>query len=128
MRALPASASSCRVRWLPSLRLPLPATLLATDCHAPVCGHGNRLLAGEIRTGDGAAARADLLGRALGDDLPAVSARAGTEIQQLVGIGDHLAIVLDQQQGVAQVAEFLQGRQQSGLSRGCRPIVGSSST
>ena len=29
------------------------------------------------------------------DDLAAVAARTGTEVEQLVGIGKHLAIVLD---------------------------------
>ena len=47
-----------------------------------------------------------------------MTAGAGTEIQKLVGIGDHLAIVLDQQQGVAQIAEFLQGGQQPGVVAG----------
>ena len=67
-------------------------------------------------------------GRAAGDDLAAVAAGAGAEVEQLVGVRDHLAIVLDHQQRVAQVAELLQGVQQPRLSRGCRPIVGSSST
>ena len=47
-----------------------------------------------------------------------MTAGGGTEIEELVGIGDHFAIVLDQQQGVAQVAEFLQGGQQPGVVAG----------
>ena len=47
-----------------------------------------------------------------------MTAGAGAEIQQLVGVGDHLAIVLDQEQGVAQVAKFLQGAEQPGVVAG----------
>ena len=71
----------------------------------------------------------DLLGRAAGDDLAAEAAGAGAEVEQAVGAGDHFAVVLDDEQRVAQVAQFLQRGDAAGvLSRGCRPIVGSSST
>ena len=39
-------------------------------------------------------------------------AGAGTEVEQLIGIGDHFAVVLDHQQRVAQVAELFQGVEQ----------------
>ena len=64
---------------------------------------------------------ADLLRRAFGDDLPAVTTGAGAEIEQLVGAGDHLAIVLDQEQSIAQVAKFLQGAEQPGVVAGVQP-------
>ena len=43
---------------------------------------------------------------------------AGTEIQQLVGVGDHLAIMLHKDQGVAQVAKFFQGVKEPGVVAG----------
>ena len=62
-------------------------------------------------------------------DLAAELAGAGAEVEQVVGRRDHLAVVLDQDQRVAQVAEVLAAPPSSrALSRGCRPIVGSSST
>ena len=43
--------------------------------------------------------------------------------------GDHFAVVLDHEQRVAEVAELAAAPRAAGaLSRGCRPIVGSSST
>ena len=46
---------------------------------------------------------------------PPPVARAGAEVEQVVGRLDHLAVVLDQDQRVAQVAEVLQGREQPGV-------------
>ena len=57
-------------------------------------------------------ARMHLLRRALGGDLAAAVAGAGAEVEQVVGGGDHLAVVLDQDQRVAQVAQVLQRLQQ----------------
>ena len=50
-----------------------------------------------------------------GRDLAAAVARAGAEVDEVVGRLDHLAVVLDQDQRVAQVAEPLQGREQPGV-------------
>ena len=55
---------------------------------------------------------ATCVGRAGGDDLAAEAAGAGAEVEQVVGAGDHFAVVLDDQQRVAQVAELLQGVEQ----------------
>ena len=75
------------------------------------------------------AARLDLLGGPAAVTSPPTVARAGAEVDQVVGRLDHLAVVLDQDQRVAQVAEVPQSAPSSrALSRGCRPIVGSSST
>ena len=46
-----------------------------------------------------------LLRRAASHDLPAMLAGRRAEIEQVIGPGDHFAIVLDQQQRVAQVAQ-----------------------
>ena len=55
--------------------------------------------------------------------------RPRPEIDQVIGRLDDLAVVLDQNQRVAQVTQMLESAPSSrALSRGCRPIVGSSST
>ena len=43
---------------------------------------------------------------------------AGTEVEQLVGVADHLAVVLDHQERVAQVAELFQGVEQPAVVAG----------
>ena len=48
-------------------------------------------------------------------DLAAAVARAGAEVDEVVGRLDHLAVVLDQDQRVAQVAEVPQRREQPGV-------------
>ena len=56
-----------------------------------------------------------LLRRARGGDLAAAVAGAGAEVEQVVGGRDHLAVVLDEDQRVAEVAEALQCLQQPGV-------------
>ena len=51
---------------------------------APRGGHGHLAAAGEIGAGDGARAFHDLLRRSAGDDLAAVDARAGADIDDVV--------------------------------------------
>ena len=63
--------------------------------NAAVGGDGDGFLAGKVRTRDGAAAAGDLLGCALGDDLPSGRARCRPEVEQVVGTGHDLAIMLD---------------------------------
>ena len=57
----------------------------------------------------------DVLGRALGDDLAAVDAGAGADVDDVVGLADRLLVVLDDDHGVAGVAQVLQ--------RGQQPVV-----
>ncbi len=59
--------------------------------------------------------RQDVLHRALGDHLAAVLARTGTQVEDPVGREDGLVIVLDDQDGVAQIAQALEGAQQAGV-------------
>ena len=54
----------------------------------------------------------DLLGRADGDDLAACLAALGAEVDQVVGLLDHVEIVLDHEHGVAAVDEALQRLEQ----------------
>ena len=89
--------------------------------HPPIRGHGDGLLAGEIRAGDRRGGLATSRGRALGHDLAAITAGRRAEIEQLIGVGDHFAVVLDHQQRVAQVAEFFQGLEQPLVVAGVQP-------
>ena len=52
--------------------------------------------------------RADLVGRALGDDPPAVLAGARAHVDEVVGGAHRLLVVLDDDHGVAQVAQPLE--------------------
>ena len=51
-------------------------------------------------------------GRALGDDVAAVLAGAGAEVDEVVGRAHRALVVLDHDHGVAEVAQALQGRDQ----------------
>ena len=53
--------------------------------------------------------------RALGDDVAAVLARAGADVDDVVGGAHRLLVVLDDQQRVAQVAQALQRADQPGV-------------
>ena len=90
----------------------MPGLAVGRRHHAAIGGHGDRLLAAQVRAGHRAAALGDLRGRAVGDDLAAVLAGAGAEVADVVAARDHFAIVLDHQQRVAQVAQLVQRRQQ----------------
>ena len=57
----------------------------------------------------------DVLHRAFGNHLSAVLAGAGTQVDDPIGGEDGLAVVLDHQHGIAQVAQTLQGVQQAGI-------------
>ena len=83
--------------------------------------YGNRLLAREVRAGDRRTPTCDRRGSTAGDDLAAMATGARAEIEQLIGILDHLAIVLDDQQRVTQVAEFFQCAQQPRVVAGMQP-------
>ena len=53
------------------------------------------------------------LGRALGDELAAVFAGFGAEVEDPVGGFDDVEVMLDDEQGVAGVDEFLEDREQA---------------
>src|SRR5882757_9632796 len=55
--------------------------------------------AASVRGGDGG----DLLGRAVGDDAAAAFAAFGAHVEDVVGVADDVEIVLDDDDGVAQV-------------------------
>src|SRR5712691_2763443 len=54
----------------------------------------------------------DDLGRTFGDDLAALIARLGAEVDHVIGRLDHVHVMLDDQHGVAGVDEAIQHTQQ----------------
>ena len=92
-------------------------------------GHGDRLAAGEVEAGLGVAVLEQLLDGAGVDDLAAVLAGAGPDVDDPVGGLDGVLVVLDDDQGVAEVLEpDLRVSISRWLSRWCRPMLGSSRT
>ena len=77
-------------------------------------GHGNGDLAGEIAAGERVGIGLDLGQNALGQQLAAKLARAGAEIEQMIGGAQNVRIVLDDENGVAQVAQLFQDVNQPG--------------
>ena len=86
----------------------------------PLAGERTRL--GALQHGGGAAEVAagercgrghDLRRRALGDDVAAQAACAGAEIEHIVGVANGFFVVLDDQDGVAEVAESFEGLDQA---------------
>ena len=77
-----------------------------------IVGHRDRLAAGEVETGLGVAVLEQLLDRAGVDDLSAVLAGARTDVDDPVGRHDGLLVVLDDDQGVAEVLEPDEGLDQ----------------
>ena len=75
---------------------------------APVLGHGDLERAGEVLPGEGGGVPADLLGRALRDHLAAVLARSRSHVEHMIGGVDRLFVVLDHDDGVADVAQVLE--------------------
>ena len=68
--------------------------------------NGDLLDAGEILAGDRARAAHDVLQRPGRDDLAAVYARAGADVHDIIGGAHGVLVVLDDQNGVAEVAEL----------------------
>ena len=73
-------------------------------------GAGDDLdFAGEVLAGERGGVVHDLLGRTGGDEQAAVLAGAGAEVEDVVGLADGVFVVLDDEDGVAQVAEVFEG-------------------
>ena len=64
--------------------------------------------AGEVLAGQAELAREDVCEAALRDDLSPMHPRAGTEIDDVVGMADRVLVVLDHDHGVAEIAQPLE--------------------
>ena len=82
---------------------------------APLLGHRHCPLATQERAGDRARRVEDRLERSGGDDLAAVLAGAGSDVEHPVGRSDRLLVVLDDDERVAQVAQAHQRRDELGV-------------
>src|SRR5581483_10593886 len=71
----------------------------------PHLGDRNRLLAAQVLAGDRTLLARHLGHRAGGDDLAAVLARAGPDVDDVVGATDRVLVVLDDNHRVAEVAQ-----------------------
>ena len=91
-----------RAEHLQIVAVPLPALFGHRDLFAP----------GQVVPGNGARGVHDLLGGTGSHDAPAVYARPGAHVDDIVGLAHGILVVLHHQQGVAQVPQFLQGGQQ----------------
>jgi hypothetical protein len=82
----------------------------------------------EESTGDRRRILLELLERAGGHDLATAHARAGPEIDDVIGAPNGVLVVLDDHERVAVLRQLASASSSTLLSRGCRPMVGSSST
>ena len=69
--------------------------------------------AGKILAGERFRAGSDLLGLALGDEIAAGIACAGAEVDDKIGAANGVFVVLDDQDGVAQIAQMLERAEQA---------------
>ncbi len=72
-------------------------------------GNGNGDFAGEIAAGERVGIGFDFSEDALGHELAAELACSGAEVEQVVGGAQNVGVVLDDDDGVAEVAQRLQG-------------------
>ena len=95
----------------------LPRALMTFSVRRGLTGRrsGDRddQLAGEIFAGERVRVRHDVVGRALRDDLAAMDAGAGADVDHIVGDADRVLVVLDHDHGVAEVAQALQRFEQA---------------
>ena len=82
---------------------------------APLLGQRDLAHAGQVLAGDAVGAGHDLVGRALRDDVAAVDAGAGADVDHVVGGEDRVLVVLDHDHRVADVAQVLERLQQAGV-------------
>ena len=77
-------------------------------------GDGNGEAAREIFSGDGEGVGGDFGDRARGEELAAEFASAGAEVEQVVGGANDVGVMLDDEDGVAEVAEGVEDADELG--------------
>ena len=71
--------------------------------------------AGQVLSGERGGVRHDVPRRAFGDDVAAVDAGGRADVDHMVGRKDRLLVVLDDDHGVAEVAQVFQRFEQAGV-------------
>jgi hypothetical protein len=79
---------------------------------APLRGDGHRAIAAQVGAGDRAWLGEEVVEPTVGDDLAAVLPRPGADVDDPVRGPDRLLVVLDDEDGVAQVSKAGEGRDQ----------------
>src|SRR4029079_18741060 len=82
---------------------------LATRVVRTALGDRYHQFAGEIFAGDGVGVADQVVDLALGDDVAAVDAGAGADVEHVVGGADSVLVMLDHDHGVAEVAQAAKG-------------------
>ena len=75
-------------------------------------GDLDRQFAGEVFAGQRVRIAHDVRGRAVRDDVPAMHAGAGADVEHVVGEANGVLVMLDHDHGIAEVAQPLQRFQQ----------------
>ena len=91
---------------------------------AAVFGDGDGEAAGEIFAGDGVWVRGDFVDGAGGEEMAAEFAGAGAEVEEMVGGADDVGVVLDDEDGVAEVAEVFHDADELGGVAGVEADAG----
>ena len=91
-------------------------------------GNLDRLLARQIGAGQALRRAGQISDRPLRDHFAAFDAGARAEVDKMIGRAHRVFVVLDDDDRVPLVRQPLQGASSRSLSRGCRPIDGSSRT
>ncbi len=74
-------------------------------------GDIDRQFAGQIFSSQRVRIAHDVGGRSLGDDMAAMHAGAGADVEHMIGKPDRVLVMLDHDHGIAEVAQPLQGFQ-----------------
>ncbi len=77
-------------------------------------GNGNGELSVEVAAGDGIRVAFHLFDGSGGEDAATEFAGSGTEVEEVVGGADHVGVVLDDEDGVAEVAEVVEDADELG--------------
>src|ERR1700722_1703603 len=80
--------------------------------------------AGEVFAGDGVGVGSDLCDGTGGEEMAAEFARAGAKVEEMVGGADDVGIVLDDEDGIAEVAEVLHDADELGGVSGVEADAG----
>ena len=95
----------------------LPRALMTLSVRRGLIGaalrHLDDHLAGQVFAGERVRVRHDVVGRALRDDLAAMDAGAGADVEHMIGDADRVLVVLHHDHGVAEVAQALERFEQA---------------